>query len=118
MMQQFLLLAGLANLAMTAEDCFTNARGTSCDSVVHDMEEDAKQALDSTIMACLKEVKGDMQDVDDLKQAVCKTTSMRRKFLECFKNDVGGALIENSIFNQQSRSKGKEILKCYEAALK
>ncbi|XP_077551398.1 uncharacterized protein LOC144165165 isoform X3 [Haemaphysalis longicornis] len=78
----------------------------------------AKQAFESTMVSCLKEVKGDTQDVNQLKQAVCGTPVLRKKFLECFKNDLAGALVENTIFNHQIRSKGREILRCYEEGLK
>ncbi|XP_077551397.1 uncharacterized protein LOC144165165 isoform X2 [Haemaphysalis longicornis] len=75
------------------------------------IKDQAKQAFESTMVSCLKEVKGDTQDVNQLKQAVCGTPVLRKKFLECFKNDLAGALVENTIFNHQIRSKGREILK-------
>ncbi|KAL3186175.1 hypothetical protein MRX96_027908 [Rhipicephalus microplus] len=66
---------------------------SDCNTKVNELEEDAKQAFDSTMVSCLKEVKGDTQDVNQLKQAVCATPVLKRKFLECFKNDLAGALV-------------------------
>lgn len=118
MYRKVLILAAFACGVYGADDCFTGGRGTSCDSLVQGMEEDAKQALDSTMNSCLKEVKSDNNDMDAVKEAVCRSPIMKRKFLECFKNDIGGALLENTIFNHQNRAKGKEVVKCYEEALK
>ncbi|XP_037514666.1 uncharacterized protein LOC119391038 isoform X1 [Rhipicephalus sanguineus] len=113
-----IMVMALLSTALTAEDCFSSGSRSDCNTKVHELEEDAKQAFESTMVSCLKEVKGDTQDVDQLKQAVCATPVLKRKFLECFKNDLAGALVENTIFNHQIRSRGREILKCYEDSLK
>ncbi|XP_075543030.1 uncharacterized protein LOC142576684 isoform X1 [Dermacentor variabilis] len=112
------LVTALCSTALAAEDCFSSGSGSDCNTKVHELEEDAKQAFESTMVSCLKEVKGDTQDVNQLKQTVCSTPVLKRKFLDCFKNDLAGALVENTIFNHQIRSKGREILKCYEESLK
>ncbi|XP_049270982.1 uncharacterized protein LOC119391038 isoform X2 [Rhipicephalus sanguineus] len=74
-----IMVMALLSTALTAEDCFSSGSRSDCNTKVHELEEDAKQAFESTMVSCLKEVKGDTQDVDQLKQAVCATPVLKRK---------------------------------------
>ncbi|XP_064487678.1 uncharacterized protein LOC135399874 [Ornithodoros turicata] len=117
-MELLIVLAFCCAVASAADNCFNTGAGQQCEKKVDAMEEDAKQALGSTLVACLREVKADIKDVDQLKEAVCSNHNLKKQFLDCFREDLNSALLENTIFSHESRAKGEDALKCYQEALR